>query len=514
MLLIAALLSYWVARVWHWWILGLAIAGGILVILGTAVNFKQIVATLGKRSTKYATNYIVSVVLVILLVSGLNYLGHRHAKRFDLTATGRFSLASQTLQVLDNLEKPLQIKAFFPGGDYRPLRALLTEYRTRSRSLEYEFIDPDRQPNVAGQYDVSAYGTFSNPFTGTQLKFGTVVLLYEGRQEKIEKRSEEVVEEDITNAIIKVQRTESKRVYFVQGHGEKDPANTDQEGYSIAKTSLENQGFQVESLNLASVGEVPTDANVLILAGPTNEPFAKELEYLEAFLTRGGGVLVMVDPDPSHSLAGFLEGWGVRVRENVVLDVSGAGRLLGAGPSIPLVLDYESHRLTDRFTEMTFFPLARAVEPSEEIPEGVTVEPLFRSNENSWGETDLETAEATFDENEDHEGPLSLAVAVSKEIKPPADESPGTRALMIVVGDSDFAANPSFQSQGNGNLFLNMVSWLASEEDLISIRPKDPQDSRILLSQAQQWLILIMVVFLLPGAIAVSGVIVWARRRQ
>jgi len=311
-----------------------------------------------------------------------------------------------------------------------------------------------------------------------------------------------------------VQRTESKKVYFVQGHGEKDPSNADREGYSIAKTSLENQGFLVETLILASAGEVPADADVLILAGPTNEPFAKELEFLETFLDRGAGLLVMVDPHPSSSLSGFLERWGVRVRENVVLDVSGAGRLMGAGPSIPLVLEYENHRLTERFAEMTFFPLARAVEPSEEIPEGITVDPLFKSNENSWGETDFETAEAMFDEDEDHEGPLTLAVAVTKEIRESTDESPGARALMIVVGDADFAANPSFRSQGNGNLFLNMVAWLSAEEDLISIRPKNPQDRRIILSQAQQWLILVIVVFLLPWAIVVAGIVVWARRRK
>jgi ABC-type uncharacterized transport system involved in gliding motility auxiliary subunit len=513
-LLIAALFSYWGTRIWHWWILALAIAGGVLVVLGTAVNFRQIMSTMGKRSTKYAANYALSVLLVVVLLAGLNYLGHRHPKRFDLTAQGSFSLASQTLQVLDQLDQPLQIKAFFPGGDYRPLRALLTEYRARSRAVEFEFIDPDRRPDVAEDYDVSVYGTFSNPFTGSQLKSGTVVLLHGGKREKIEKRSEEVLEEDITNAIIKLQRQESKKIYFVQGHGEKDPSSAEREGYSIATTSLENQGFLVESLNLAAAGEVPDDAHVVVLAGPTNDPFPQELELLEAFLNRGGGLLVMVDPHPSPSLSGFLEPWGVRVGDNVVLDVSGAGRLMGAGPSIPLVLEYENHKLTERFKEMTFFPLARSVEPSEQIPEGVRVEPLFRSNENSWGETDFDTNEASFDEEDDHEGPLTLAVAVTKEIREATEEESAVQALMVVVGDADFAANPSFRSQGNGNLFLNMVSWLSAEEDLISIRPKDPQDKRILLSQTQQWLILVGVVFLLPGSLALAGILVWARRRK
>ncbi len=234
LLLVAAAIYYSVTNLWNRWTIGLAVAGAVLIVVGIVANYRQILKTLGRRSTKYATNYIVSVVLVIAIVAALNYLGQRHTKRFDLTAAGRFTLAPQTLQILDKLNQDLDIKAFFPGGDYAPLKELLIGYRTRNHHVRYEFIDPDKQPDVAKQYDVTVYGTFSNPFTGSQMKSGTVVLLYGGRKEKIEKRSEEVREEDLTNAIIKVQRSEAKKVYLVQGHGEKDPADTERGGYSAA----------------------------------------------------------------------------------------------------------------------------------------------------------------------------------------------------------------------------------------------------------------------------------------
>jgi ABC-type uncharacterized transport system involved in gliding motility auxiliary subunit len=514
LLLVAAAIYYSVTNVWDKWTISLAVSGAVLIVIGIVANYRQIMASLGRRSTKYASNYIVSVVLVFAIVAGLNYIGQRHTKRFDLTAAGRFTLAPQTLQVLDKLNKDLDIKAFFPGGDYAPLKELLIGYRTRNHRVRYEFIDPDKQPDVAKQYDVTVYGTFSNPFTGSQMKSGTVVLIYDGRREKVEKRSEEVREEDLTNAMIKVQRSEAKKVYFVQGHGEKDPADTERGGYAAAKKGLEDQGYKVDSVNLASQGKYPADAKVLVLAGPTNEPFPQELEFLNSFVTAGGGLLVMVDPPPAPGLDGFLKKWGVTPDNDIVLDVSGAGRLMGAGPSIPLVLRYENHKITDRFRAMTFFPLVRSIQPAKETVPGVTVEPLFKSNENSWGETNTKNPEASFDEKTDLKGPLSLAVAVSKEVKAATDKEPAVKARLIVIGDSDFAVNSYFGAQGNGNLFLNMVSWLSQDEDLISIRPKAPEDRRVMLSQSQQSMLRLVTVFLLPGIVLVAGIVVWTRRRR
>ncbi|NLV31970.1 MAG: GldG family protein [Acidobacteria bacterium] len=512
-LLVAAVIWYSVTDTWGKGNLGLAIAGAALFVVGIGANYRQIMASLGRRSTRYATNYVVSLLLVIAIVAGLNFIGQRHVKRFDTTGNRQFSLAPQTLQVLEKLGGDVDIKAFFPGGDYAPLRDLLVQYRTASRRVRFEFIDPDRQPEVARQYDVSVYGAFQNPLTGTQLKYGTVVLAYGDRREKIEKRSEEVQEQDLTNAIIRVGRSESKKVYFVQGHGEKDPSDTEQSGYSQARKGLEDQGYEVDVVNLATEGKVPEDAGVLVIAGARTAPFEQEMGFVDDFLQAGGGVLLMTDPVPAPSHAPFLQPWGIRVDDNVVLDVSGAGRLMGAGPSIPLVLEYDSHPITDRFDAMTFFPLTRSVRPAEEQPEGVTVQTLFRSNPNSWGETDMSTPEASFGP-EDLQGPLPLAVAATREIRAGTDDAAGLTARLVVVGTSNFAIDAYFGNQGNGNLFLNMVSWLAQDEDLISIRPKQAEDRRILLSQSQLSGVRLVSMFLIPGIAFVAGIVVYLNRRR
>ena len=515
-LLIAAVIWYSVSNIWNSGNLALAIAGVVLILVGITANYRQIMSSLGKRSAKYAGNYVISLVLVLAVVCGLNYVGTRHLKRFDMTGSGRYTLAPQTTQVLSNLDRDVQILAFFPGGNDAPLKELLTEYSALSGRLKYEFIDPDKQNRLANQYDVNSYGAFRNPLTGESLRFGTVIVSLGDRRERIEKGpGEEIREEDITNAIIKAGRTETKKVYFLQGHGEKSPDNSEKSGYSLAKKALEAQGYAVEAVNLAERGMVPEDAGVLVIAGLQNEPFPLEMELMDAFLDAGGGALFMMDPPPSPALSGFFEKWGVEVDNNVVLDVSGAGRLMGASESMPLVLKYELHPITERFSSMTFFPLTRSIRPADDIPDGVDIQPLFYSNENSWGETNLDSASAAFEPGKDLEGPLSLAVAATMEMREnEGDEKPAHIARMVVTGTSNFAIDAYFQLQGNGNMFMNMISWLAQDEDLISIRPKSADDRRIILSQGQMTLVRIFTMFLLPGAAAVIGIIVVARRRR
>lgn len=514
LLLVAGFIWYSVSNTWGKWNLSLVIAGIVIAIAGIAANYRQILASLGKRSTKYAANYVVSLILIIAVVSGLNYLGQRHTKRFDTTSSRQYTLAPQTTQVLGKLTRDIEIKAFFPGGDYPPLRALLVEYRTLSRHLRYDFIDPDKQPDVAKRYGVTTYGVVEDPFSRAQLKFGTLVLTLGNREEKIEKRTEEVKEEDLTNAIIKVGR-EAKKVYFVQGHGEKDTADTEGQGYSEAKKAIESQGYSVDAVNLMSDGKIPSDAKVLIIAGPTKELFPQELQFVEDFLNKGSGSLfLLLDMPPAPSLSAFLKKWGVQADEDVILDVSGVGRLIGKGPAYPLVTAYESHKITERFNLMTFFPFTRSLQPEKSVPEGITVEPLFKSGKDSFGETNLDDPKISFNQGKDLKGPLPLALAVTKEIKPSSDKSPSTKARLVVTGTSLFPVNAFIQQQGNGNMFLNMVSWLAADEDLIAIRPKQSEDRRIVLSQSQMSAVRLLAVFVLPGIALIAGIIVVMRRRR
>ena len=200
--------------------------------------------------------------------------------------------------------------------------------------------------------------------------------------------------------------------------------------------------------------------------------------------------------------------WSIDVGNNFVVDASGVGRLFGAGPSIPLVTNYSRHKITERFNVMTFFPLVRSVTPAKTPATGINVETLFSSNERSWAETDMKSNQASFDEKTDIKGPVSIAVVATK------DTGDNKKARLVVYGDSDFASNQAFGLQGNGNLFLNTISWLAQDESFISIRPKNPEDRRLTMTEAQGRLVSFVVLLFLPVGVLVTGISVWMKRRK
>jgi ABC-type uncharacterized transport system involved in gliding motility auxiliary subunit len=157
---------------------------------------------------------------------------------------------------------------------------------------------------------------------------------------------------------------------------------------------------------------------------------------------------------------------------------------------------------------MTFFPVVRSVMPASPPAPGITAEPLLETAAQSWGESDLKSDEVGFDEKVDIKGPVPIATVVTK------DAGEGKKTRLIVFGDSDFATNVNFSSQGNGNLFINTIKWLARDENLISIKAKDPTDRPLTLTESGGRTIAIVLMVLFPGAILVAGVLVWLRRRK
>jgi ABC-type uncharacterized transport system involved in gliding motility auxiliary subunit len=486
-----------------------AIIGAILVIASLVVKSDEIRTGLGRRSSRFGINSAASVVFFIGILAFVNYLAAQHVKQVDTTTEKIYSLSDESAKVAQQINQDLHIRAFYPGGEYAPAKEALELFKSRNNKISYEFIDPDKQPAVAQRYQVTQYGEFQNPMTGGAFRYGTIILEMGGKTERIEKQSEALHEEDITNALLKLVKGEKKTIYFTQGHGEKSIDDNERSGYSTAKAGLEKENYVVKTANLVEQAKVPDDASVVIMAGPKNDPFPNETDSIDAFLNKGGSVLVMVDPPPAPSLSDFMKKWSIDVGNNIVLDANPLGRIFGAGPEVPLVTNYGSHKITSGMKGvMTFFPLTRSVTPAMNPPAGLTVETLFSSSERSWGETNIKSGEAKFDEGVDLRGPVSLAVAANKDL------GNNKKARMVVFGDSDFASNSYYGQQGNGNLFVNTVSWLAQDENFISIRPKNPDDRRLTMTEAQGRLWSYVMLLLLPAGVLVTGISVWTKRRK
>ncbi|HID95371.1 MAG TPA: hypothetical protein EYP53_04850 [Candidatus Latescibacteria bacterium] len=454
---------------------------------------------LGSRSAKYGSNLAASITIVLGIVVLVNFLANRHNYRFDTTKSKIYSLADQTNKLLKGLDKDVKVTAFFREGRGQRLKDLLEEYRYRSGRISYEFVDPDRNPGKARRYGIKEYGT--------------VVVESGTREEKVTNPTEK----DLTSAILKVTRKEKKIVYFLEGHGEKAIDEKGRDGYSVAKEELEANNYQVKDLVLARETQVPEDCAVLIAAGPREEYLVNELSMIRDYLKKGGKAFFLLDPGYYSGLEGLAAEWSIVVGDDFIVDASGIGSLFGVDYSMPIISQYGDHPITQDLRIMSFYPLARSVSLSKGKKGNITGTELAKTTPRSWAETDLTPLKRAgqlpkFDPQRDKRGPVSVAVAVSGS--PEGSESGSKGARLVIFGDSEFANNQFFKQQANGDLFLNSINWLAEEEELVSIRPKEPGFSPLYLTRRQGKTIFWLTLVLLPAAVLVSGVVIWWKKRR
>jgi ABC-type uncharacterized transport system involved in gliding motility auxiliary subunit len=479
--------------VWIWW--ALLVAGVVLVLLSLLVHARSLGGLFGGRTARYGLNTTVMVLLLLAIVGIVETVSARHNRRLDLTENKRHSLSPQTIQLLRDLKIDVNAIAFFrsdqPGK--RVAEDLFKQYvRYGGARFTWRVVDPDREPGLARRYAVESYGT--------------VVLETKDRSEKVT----DAEEEKLTNGLVKLTREGKRVVYVVQGHGEHELTGTDRSGFSEAKTAMERANYDVKPLPLARQGKVPDDAAVVLIPGPRTELLQPELDALDAYVARSGKLLVMVNPtilggSQSEALRRALGKYGFELGDNLVIEVNPIGRLFGIGPEVPIIQQYEGHSITRDLTGISIlFPLTRTVAGVKTPPAGVVVQPLVRTSPESWGETDRASLQAgqVKADPQDPKGPLAVAAVATKD-----------KARVVVYGTSSLASNQFLNLQGNRDFFLNTVSWLAEQEDLISIRPKDSRQTPVFLTSQQAQAVFLIPVVLLPGLVLAGGVFTFARRR-
>jgi gliding motility-associatede transport system auxiliary component len=483
----------------------LAIAGLVCVLAYSAGQWQEIAAMFERRQARYGALAGTSIVVVLGILIAVNYIGTRQKRRWDLTASKQFSLSDQSKSVIAKLDSPLQVLVFAQEPEFPRYQDKLKEYQYLSKQVSTEYIDPDKKPAVARQNQITTYGT--------------IILNYKGRTERVTADNEQ----DITNGIIKVVSGQQRKVYFTQGHGERDIAGSDRNGYGSIVAALGKENYSTDKLVIAQTAAVPDDASVVVVAGPKIDFLPTEIDPLKKYLEKGGKLFLELDPPDKAdapalaSLIAIAHDWGIEVGNDVVVDIS--GRI--GDPTVPVAAAYPAHPITDRFTVMTAFPLTRSASPTTEPVNGHSAQSVIQTSPRSWAETDLKGALAgkpvEYDEGKDKKGPVSIASAASAPITAaPASgdkDAPKPEARVVVIGDSDFASNAVLGFQGNRDLFMNIVGWLSQQENLISIRPKEADDRRITMTNTQQQSVIILSLLIIPGFIFGTGVYTWWRRR-
>lgn len=336
---------------------------------------------------------------------------------------------------------------------------------------------------------------------------------------------------DVTDAGRQVTDTTSPgapvRVYFTTGHAERDPSSSERLGYSRVAGLLERERFTAGRLHLGETPVVPDDAAIVVVAGPKLDFFEPEIQALDRYLARGGSILFLIDPvadlrryvtesgavlfmiDPDSAmnnpeltrLTRFIETLGAAVGSDIVVDLSGMGEFLGTDASVPVGARYPAHAITEEFSIVTAFPVARSVTPAD------SAQPLVETSDRSWAETDVtqltSKGNVSMDlAKGDRQGPISLAVARS---------GPHPDSRVVVIGDSDFVANYIGNIPGNIDLLLRAVRWLGRRDP----RPPAPMqaaDVRLVEMTAARHNLVLWTAVAVPVLIAAAGLAAWRRR--
>ncbi len=452
------------------------------------------------RQTKYGAYVATYIAVIIAVLFSANYLADRHNKSFDATKNKRYSLSDQTEKVVKGLKQDVTITYFDRGTEFNRARDLLDRYDKISPRLKVDYVDLEKKPQLARQMGVRTLGT-------------TFVQAGAKREE-----AKSLTEEEITGALIRALKSGERNACFVSGSGERSIDDSGRGGLSAMKETLEKNNYKTRTISLLEKPEVPKDCTVLVVVAPMKDYLPAEVSAIKSYVEGGGRALFLVEPavkmgrtEPSENpdLTNMLSGWGVTPDKGLVLEDSPVGQMIGLGPQIPLVANYESQPIVrDMKGPATIFPLSRALDTKS--TDKTSVDKLFTTSDRSFATTNLNSNVVTFDTKKDKKGPLTLAAAGTYNTG-----KSGNQGRFVVVGSADWATNSVLPARqfGNRDLFLNMMNWLSSDEDLISIRPKDPEDQSFVMTTAQRNLVFYWSILVLPMAVVLSGFMVWWKRR-
>jgi ABC-type uncharacterized transport system involved in gliding motility auxiliary subunit len=455
--------------------------------------------TIAARQARFGATAALYTIVVIAILVLINWLAQmpRFNKTFDTTSNKRYTLSDETKKLAGNLKSDATIVYFDRASGFNQAKAMLDRYANLSPKIHIRYVDYQKDPAVARAYGVRSAGT-------------AYVQIGDRREE-----AKSLTEEGLTGAFLKDLKG-VRKVCFVNGSGEHSIDETDSNGLSQFKTLLERDNYQPQAITLVDKTAVPSDCTVLVVAGPKNDYTPNEVTAIKNYVQGGGRAMFLLDPPLNFQrehiaentpLTDLLQKWGVTEQKDLVLEDNPMAQLFGFGPEIPLVHDYESQPIvSDLKNTFTGFPIPRSIEVKN--GDKTTVDKLFSTTDRAVAVSNLSTAEVNPADPKNKKGPFVLGAAGTYNTG--NAKNPGR---FVAVGSSGFVTNGMIGFQANRDLALNAVNWLSSDEDLISIRPKEAEDRRLNVTQRQMNGFFYADIIAIPLVLIVSGILVFAKRR-
>ncbi len=436
------------------------------------------------------------VALFLGVVGLLAWLSTRHVYQADWTMGARNTLSVPSRKVLDALKDPIEITAYASERDVvrKPISEIVARYQRYKRSVNLSFVSPSKEPQRARDAGISVDGE--------------IIIAYQGRQERLQ----DISEEELTNAMQRLARSQQRWVAFLTGHGERDARGEANHDLGLFGQELTRKGLKIQPLNLVETPAIPDNVGALVVASPQIKLLPGEVDALKRYVAAGGNLLWLQDPGPSQGLEPLADALGVHALPGVVVDTT--TQLVGIdNPAFAVVVEYPAHPLTRNFRNLTLFPMAAALDFKP--PVEWAGEPILSTLARAWTETGEIKGEIQHDaDHGERAGPLVLGVALTREMTTAATKGGKKLQRVAVIGDGDFISNAFLGNAGNLDLGLAVFNWLAQDDALLEIPAKTAPDGRLELSRSAYGLISVGFQVALPLALVLTGVVIWMRRRK
>jgi ABC-type uncharacterized transport system involved in gliding motility auxiliary subunit len=449
------------------------------------------------RQAKYGATAGLYVIVIIAVLVMINWLADRYNKSYDTTTNKRYTLSDQSKKIVNQLKTGATITYIDRTSQFDQAKALLDRYANLSPKIHIQYVDFVKNPTVARSYN---------------LKYpGTAFVEVNGKKEE----AKSMTEEGITGGFIRAEKGGTKKVCFVQGGGEHTLDETGSSGLSRFKEGLGKESYDAVAVSLLQKAAVPNDCTVLVIAGPQYDYPQPEVDAIKNYIQNAGRALFLIDPplqmgrstiSKNDALDKMLTDWGVTLEGNLVLEVNPIGQLFGIGPQVPLITSYGTQPIVSDLHSATGFPLAQSMTIANK--DKTTVDKLFSTGDASEATSNLSSGSVTLGDSKNKKGPFVLGAAGTYNTG-----KPNQQGRFVVIGNSGFAANNFISFNANRDLAMNIINWLAQDEDLISIRPKETEDRRINVNAAQMRMFFYFSLIALPLLIIGTGVSVFLKRR-
>ncbi|MGI9549428.1 MAG: Gldg family protein [Bdellovibrionales bacterium] len=501
--------------IWHPLLYGFLALFLVGLLVSMVLDYKFYLDFLSMKTTKNSLSLGWSLMLLLILLVSFGYLSNRFNKSFDLTSEKIHSLATQSQESVDLLKKRLQIYVFFKGSKLSQqavaakqlLKDNLILYKQASSKVKVLYVDTYKNNKLSKE--------FLDNLTDKNQKEIFVFVSYEGQKVRVD---EPFTEQNLTSAIIKSKKTDRKEIYFLIGHGERDLRSDKPDGLRALEQYLSQSGFALKEWSFAQSGIPKNKPPLVLVVGPSRPFLVSELNWLKKYLSQKGRLMIALDPKEQTNLPFFLKNYGVSYKNDFIVSqlgliYGGVTKALGVAfdPMNPITLRFNSGK------EAVFFEKASSLEFLPAMKNKWGYSNLVRSHGKSFVVPNI-TQEIKMGTLKSLVMGIEVHSKSSKEDKlahqhptQKPDWKDGFR--LVVFGDSDFMSNRYFYEGSNRDLALNTVVSLLGEDDLVTIRPKQPTGTKVEMTRFRT-LGIVLLMISLPLIFLIVSLWMWYRRRE